>query len=457
MLAGMDTVSTGKKTGDQRIDTLYNEYGPGLLARLPEILAEHLGEGPFIIVTDGRIWEAVGKRLEPFLSRRPDTILHVLPASPQPYASDILVVEIAARIATADAAPIALGSGTVNDIVKRASFEVGRRYACLPTAPSVDGYSSYGAAITVGGFKATLDCPAPLCVVADADIVAAAPYELVAAGYGDLLAKLTGGADWILADAMGIEAIDREIWDMVQPKARAILDRAEALRDRDAAAISLLYSGLAMSGLAMQRYRDSRPASGAEHLLSHTWEMSHADNEGRAASHGFKVALGTLVAAALCEELFSPESAAGRALRERDFAPAEELLARRLGLAESELAGHPSRERTERVIRAKTPAPEELAARAKKARELWGAMGAAVRGQIPPFGLLKERLAAAGCPTEPSGLGLSATECLRSLALASLIRPRYTVLDLASELGVLKPCAEGIFSPRYFSSYSPGE
>ncbi|MFA6507336.1 MAG: sn-glycerol-1-phosphate dehydrogenase [Treponemataceae bacterium] len=435
-------------------DTLVNEYGRGVLARMPELCSRHFGKGPYIVISDERIWNSLSKYMEEFLSSEPSTTIFLLPASPEPYASDALVAEIRAVLSQSGAVPIAVGAGTINDVVKRASFELGRRYVCVPTAPSVDGFTAFGAAITVNGFKVTLECPAPLCVLADEDVIVSAPYELIAAGYGDLVAKLTGGADWILADAMGAEEIDREVWNMVQPAARSILGQADAVRSRDRTAIGLLYRSLVMTGLAMQRYRDSRPASGTEHLLSHTWEMSHLEKNGKFVSHGFKVAIGTLVTAALFEELFSVGTSADRALAARAFAPEKSLLESRLAFCATELAGDPFQKKAEAVIRAKTPKPELMASRAEKAREKWGRMRAGIRAQLPPYAEIRDRLYRAGCPVEPEEIGLSEQACRRAVLLASMIRSRYTFLDLASELGVLDHGVEGVFSGSYFSHYA---
>ena len=72
------------------------------------------------------------------------------------------------------------------------------------TAASMDGYTAYGASITKDGNKQTFDCPAPLGMVLDSNIAAAAPAKLSASGYADLIAKIPAGADWMLADAVGL-------------------------------------------------------------------------------------------------------------------------------------------------------------------------------------------------------------------------------------------------------------
>ncbi len=438
-----------------RVDTVVSRFGKDAYHDLPELCAEHLGGGPYLVVSDERIWAAAGDALRPALARLHDPGLHLLPGDPAPYASEELVAKVRELLERGGAKGLAFGSGTINDVVKRASFELARPYICLPTAPSVDGFTAYGAAITVGGFKMTLECPAPPCVLADEDVVSSAPAELIAAGYGDLVAKLTGGADWIVADAAGVEPVVPEILDMVQPNAHAILDRAEDLVRRDRAAVGLLFDGLARSGIAMQRYRDSRPASGTEHLLSHTWEMSHIEPECRAGSHGFKVAVGTLIASAFFTELFSPEGAAAQTLGRRKFRPAERLGERRVDAARRLLEGHPALGMTLDSIRKKTPSGDLLAARCARMQERWDGLRTPLARRLPSFGRLKERLAAGGCPVEPAALGLDRARCLQTLELASLIRTRYTVLDLASELGVFEVCAEAVFSSGYFTDYAP--
>lgn len=436
-------------------DTKLNMYGRGVLSHLDEILEPLFGDGPFLIISDETIWKVAASYFSSFLDRRPKTTLCILPGDPAPYASDTQVAEISRELKKVNAIPIAVGAGTINDIVKRAAFENGIRYACIPTAPSVDGFTSFGAAITVSGFKTTLACPPPLCVVAEEDIIVQAPPELIASGYGDIIAKFTGGADWIIADLMGIEKIDPLSWNLAQSAAVDIFPRSDALRRGDRQSINMLYKGLISSGLAMQHYNDSRPASGTEHFLSHTWEMFHLQKDGHDISHGFKVALGTLVAAALLEELFGDDGSVGALIERNGFRPCPDLLEYRMQLASSLIPpDHPMKPSVIHTILRKTPSKEELAERANLALRRWGEISERILGQVPPFALLKKRLQEASCPVEPNHIGLSRKNCIDSLRLASLIRRRYTVLDLVSELGAFDMAAETVFSPRYFGEYA---
>ncbi len=446
-------IRTSSAVGTHR-DTQVNLCDTGVLEKLDRVLRASFGDLPCTIITDSIIWKEVSPKFAAFLSARPDTTIHILPGNPAPYASDASVTRVRAILESSGGIPVAVGAGTINDLVKRASHERGIRYACIPTAPSVDGYTAFGAAITVKGFKVTLQCPAPLCVIADSDILQAAPAALISAGYADLVAKLTGGADWILADALGIEPIDRVAWNLVQPVARSIFGKGPTLPSRNPATIAELYRGLIAAGLAMQHYRDSRPASGTEHLLSHTWEMSHLEKDGKSISHGFKVALGTLISAALAEELFSPSGSLSALLRKRGYSPAKDLLGYRTSIASSLLHGTPYMEKTLAVITAKTPDALTLSSRVSKAHDLWDSLSAGYANQIPAFAPLKADLAAAGCPTEPAHIGLSKDACLRSARIASIIRSRYTILDLAAELGILEEALEAVFTKERFSEYA---
>lgn len=433
--------------------TIVNLCAAGILDSLHEHLERIYGKEDYILITDETVWSAVSSYFAPFLGAKPDTPIHILPAFPPPYASDQLVARMRAIIEASGRVPVAVGSGTINDIVKRAAFECGLRYACVPTAPSVDGFTASGAAITVQGFKVTLKCPAPLCIFADDDILRQAPLNLISAGFADLLAKLTAGADWILADALGIESIDPIAWRMVQPAARSLLGRGAAVVSREARAISELYQGLVASGLAMQHYKDSRPASGAEHQLSHTWEMSHLKKDGQPVSHGFKVAIGTLISTVLAQEVFGRNGSLRRLLESRGFAPEANLPRIRQRMADSLLKGSPYHDRTIAMIAAKTKGTAELEARALMAEKAWDSLSNRYSEQIPPFDRLRADLLAGCCPTEPADIGLSRDACVRSLKIASLIRNRYTILDLLSEFGILNEAAEVVFSDAWFSKY----
>ena len=188
-------------------------------------------------------------------------------SDPNLYAEWSYMEAVENALKVSDAVPVAVGSGVINDLTKLASFRLGRRYVCVGTAASMDGYTAYGASITFKGNKRTFDCPAPLGFVMDSSIAAAAPYKMSASGYADLIAKIPAGADWIIAECAGIEKINSFAFDVVQKGLKNALSDPAAIRAGDEAEVEKLAEGLLLSGFAMQACQNSRPASGIEHQL----------------------------------------------------------------------------------------------------------------------------------------------------------------------------------------------
>ena len=229
---------------------------------------------------------------------------YVFPGTPTLYAGYENVTKLREHLETVDAVACSVASGTLNDLTKLASGELGRPYMNVCTAASMDGYAAFGASITRDGFKITRNCPAPTALVADLRVMAAAPPRLTATGYGDLIEKIPGGADWLVADELGIEAVDQYVWGLVQDTLRGALADPKGCAAGDPAAISGLAEGLLMSGLAMQAHQSSRPASGAGHNFSHQWEMEgHGLDWDPPLSHGQKVGLGTVASCAVYDVL----------------------------------------------------------------------------------------------------------------------------------------------------------
>ncbi|HUS14614.1 MAG TPA: iron-containing alcohol dehydrogenase, partial [Chloroflexia bacterium] len=274
--------------------------------------------------------------------------------------------------------------------------------------------------------------------------LAAAPPAMTAAGYGDLLGKVTAGADWILADALEAEPIDPRAWRLVQDPLRAWIGQPDQLRARDPEAMEQLLEGLLLTGIAMQISGSSRPASGSEHRFSHLWEMQALGHGRPVVSHGFKVGIGSLAAAALYEQVLR-----------RDLAQID---------VEALCASWPSRAEVARRVRAAHDIPqladsavaESLAAylepdplrrRLILLQTRWPAIRERLAAQLLPAATLRAMLAAAGAPTEPAEVGVSMADLRASYTLARTIRARYTVLDLVYEAGILEDCLAELFAP----------
>lgn len=447
-------------TADQRIaqaladatDTRAVVVEAGALRSVDRVFAACFAGAPAIVVADETTWAVAGEATDGALRAGGAEVreAHVLPARPAPYADYGTVTAVADALRGHDAIPVAVGSGTINDIVKRAAHERDRPSMSVATAASMDGYTAFGAAITKDGYKRTMTCPAPRAVVADLDVLTSAPPAMTASGYADLLGKITAGADWLVADALGVEPVREPAWSLVQPSLRAAVGRPADLRAGDREALRALIDGLVTAGLAMQADQSSRPASGAEHQFSHLWEMEGLGHDtDPPLSHGFKVGLGTIAIAALYECLRATDldravtDAAGRAWP----GPGDAERAVRALHPDPRLAGAAVAETL-----AKHPTADERAARLDRLRGAWPQLRDRLDEQLLPAGDLRAMLDAAGCPTTPEAIGLNRDELRATYTRARTIRRRYTVLDLMHETGLLEPCADALFAPGGFWS-----
>ena len=192
---------------------------------------------------------------------------------------------------------VAVGSGTVHDITRYCAYLRGIPFVSCPTAASVDGFCSSVAAMTWEGAKKTLTAVAPRLVVADLNVIAQAPAYLARSGFGDMIGKYVALTDWRIARILTGEFYCDRIARITEEATRAVLDSAAGIAAGDTDAFGNLTYGLLLSGIAMQMMGNSRPASGAEHHISHCIEM---EPEGLGVSsdalHGEKVGVGTLMA-----------------------------------------------------------------------------------------------------------------------------------------------------------------
>ena len=422
------------------------ELGRGALDRTPGVFRQFFGGASALVVADTTTFGVAGRKVLEALRGAGQAVAEpLIYTEPDLHAEHEHVVRLEQTLKAQPATvAVAVGSGTINDLAKLASHRAGRRYLVVGTAASMDGYTAYGASITYQGAKQTFPCPAPLAVVADLDIICAAPAELNASGYADLLAKIPAGADWMLADAVGSEAINQRAWDLVQGGLREALAEPAGVRRGDYAAVRQLTEGLMLGGFAMQYAQSSRVASGAEHLFSHLWDMQRHTHGGKTPSHGFKVGIGTLAVAALYEYLLAQPLEAldlDRCCAQWPEDAAREQTIRSL-LGESEVAAVALTE-----SRAKSVDPAGLRRQLETVRRVWPDLRGRLRRQLLPRTELKERLEAAGAPVEPEQIGISRRRLRESFQPASFLRRRFTVLDLAARAGLMASALDHIFGP----------
>jgi glycerol-1-phosphate dehydrogenase [NAD(P)+] len=415
--------------------------GRGALAETAAVYSRHF-TGQAVLLADDRGWAAAGPQAEAALtgagiaSRR-----HVIAARPRPKPTVDLADSLRAVLQPGET-PVSIGSGVMNDVVKHAAFTLGVPYMCIATAASMDGYTSAGAPLSDKGFKKTIPCRPARVLLADLDVIAAAPPEMTGWGYGDLAGKVPAGGDWMIADALGIEAIDDVAWPMVQDGLAGWLSQPDLIAAGDRNAIEGLFLGLTLVGLAMEAHGSSRPASGADHQIAHLWEMDDLHHNRERVSHGACVAVGTVATLRMYDWLLSldrlaidPARAAGVTL-----AAKEDEIRRLFG--PGEIA-----DRAIAETRLKHVEGAAMAARLTRLHEVWPALSARLRARLWTADRMAAHLDRAGAPSSGAGIGVDGGYLYQSILKARFLRSRYTVLDLLDECGLLHQAALAASGP----------
>jgi glycerol-1-phosphate dehydrogenase [NAD(P)+] len=385
----------------------------------------------FLLVGDQNTYAVLGRRVEMALKERGWDVRTVVLHGPEVRADERRVFEVLFHADGEALTYVAVGSGTVTDIIRYASYCARNAFISLPTAPSVDGYASRGAALVMGGFKLTVPSHAPAAIFADLRTLCEAPRDMTAAGFGDMLGKYTALADWRLAALLLDEPYSV---DIARRARRALLDcveHAEEIGRASATGVARLMAGLLESGRCMAEFGSSRPASGAEHLLSHFWEMKRMQGRRPSMLHGAKVGVGTVLTAQRYERIRSLVWE-GVAARLSVASPPD----REDEIARIRTAYGPA---ADRVIADHRPFLEVMEASfgvlRRRIGDRWGEIQE-IAASVPPAREVAGLLAQVGGPHDPQAIGLGEDEVQQALRLSRYLRRRFTVGTLGRVLGL---------------------
>jgi glycerol-1-phosphate dehydrogenase [NAD(P)+] len=335
---------------------------------------------------------------------------------------------------------VSVGSGVVSDLVKYASSILEKPYVLVATAPSMNGYTSSMAALTDMGIKKTLMVPPARAIFADIATLTGAPVEMVRSGLGDIVSKSICNADWKLSELVKKTyfcPLPFRITDKSEP---LYLDAAEEIGSRTERGIRILTDGVMRSGLSMTVIGTSTPSSGAEHFLSHYWDLTALIGHKVRHFHGVQVGVATILVLKLYDFVRNfpvhkvvsldklkekyPSEIDARAAIDRKFGRYakgvnEEYFKKHLSWKDKRLE-------LEGIL------------------DRWDSMWSELSRYIRPVEPVKEALSKSGAAVTYAHLGKSREEVADSLLNAPFIRSRYSILDLANDLGIMQTAVEKI-------------
>lgn len=285
---------------DHHVNIKAVEIGHGMLARTAEILKNNGFPTHILLVADKNalraadgiidILQAGGFQLKTIL-------FDDLRTAEEPDAK-----KVASESQDCDGI-LSVGAGSCNDICRRGALLADKEFALFATAPSMDGFASGTSPITENGFKTTRPARQPSIIIGDTSILAAAPGELKAAGFGDLLAKYVALTDWRVSHITTGEYYCPAIAQKTREILAEVTAKCDSIQNQDEQSAGQLMEALVLSGLMMKLADSVRPASGTEHIISHYWEIKEMEQGVLPDYHGKKVGIATLYASRIYHDM----------------------------------------------------------------------------------------------------------------------------------------------------------
>ena len=337
---------------------------------------------------------------------------------------------------------IGVGSGVICDLTKWVATRKKIPYFLFATAPSMNGYTSITATMTEADIKTSRLLDPAAAVFMDIDLQAQAPLEMIFAGMGDLAARSICNADWKLSNLVRGTYFCSLPFEMTAKNQALVLAEASAITRRDPLAMADFSEAVLMSGLSMTVLDgETSPSSGAEHVISHFWDLlTHIRGLPRNL-HGTQVGVGTVMLITLYE-----------IMREVDVQSIDPLALLRKRPSVEHLESENNQLYGEAgalfnaVVRKKRVPDDHFCEYVRGIQKKWDAMWDAVTPYLTDLNTVRTPLHHAGIPLSLSSISRSSEEAVEALIKGPQYRARYTMLDMASELGLLPDIAGEVLS-----------
>lgn len=278
------------------------DISDGAIDRLPSICEKY---NNILLLSDVNTYRAAGEKAACALGGKIKTNLILGNEGELVIPNEVTIETIEKALAPDIDLIIGVGSGVINDLSKHVSFKNDLPYYIIATAPSMDGYASVGAALILDGMKITLNARPPRALISEPSVLASAPFDMIKAGYGDIVGKFSCLGDWRLSALINGEYFCQRVYDLTYETAKKVKELAAGIKERRKDAVAALTEALVTVGIAMSFVGNSRPASGSEHHLSHFFEITGILDGKDYFAHGIDVVYSAVATAKLREKMLS--------------------------------------------------------------------------------------------------------------------------------------------------------
>lgn len=416
------------------------EVGNGVINNVPKYMKEFGYVKPYI-VCDKNTYRVAGELCESILREAGYfPVVHILTHL---NFDEATLGEIVINLPQNCDVMISCGTGTITDIIRYASYKLQLPNIMIPTGTPMDGFASSIGIVNVNNLKATLPAQCAEIILGDSEILKGAPYRMLVAGFGDLISKYTCLNDWKIAKIVNREHYCSNIVVLLESVVQSIADNSLKIKERDPKVIEEVMNGLILSGSTTSLYGDSRPVSGSEHHMSHFWEILGVQRGKAYAMHGEQVAVGTVLVLMLIEELLKVDV---------DFDKARTFVARHDFEVWKENIRTVYKDAAQEVINLeKKSKKNDISNSLRRVDDIqtkWGEIKSQLQS-LPTSDYIKQLLTSVNCPSSPSEIGLSSDDLRKTLLYCKEVRPRYTILQLVWDLGLIDELSNRVINKLY--------
>ena len=237
LLQGVDC-ACGKR---HQCDIDFVAVEPDAIRHLKDLCKDY---NSILLVADENTFSAAGEKTMAYLAGKAvDQV--IFPGDKVLIPNEAAIEKVQAALSAHDLI-IGIGSGVIQDLCKYVAFFAKLPYFVVATAPSMDGYASTGAAMITGGMKVTYSAKVPSAILADTAVLKDAPFDMIQAGYGDIVGKYSALNDWKLSRAINGEYFCQDIYDMTMDALLQTLELAPGLVEREEKSVQVLMEALVL-------------------------------------------------------------------------------------------------------------------------------------------------------------------------------------------------------------------
>ena len=314
---------------------------------------------------------------------------------------------------------IAVGSGTVSDSIKYATFLEKKTYSVFATTP-MNAYTTGTASISFNGVKKSLVAHYAQGVFFDLEVLSNCPKRLTAAAFADVICRTTAQVDWLMSNKLLETDYQSTPYSLLALYEGDMIQNASSIAEGDINSLALLTRISAIMGLGTSFTQTTHVGSMGEHGISHYIDMFAKDLHP-GTSHGEQVGIATISISKFQNAILNKDTPP-------IIAPTkipEEEIAHKLG--EQMLVNIKKNMKPKLFDQKKTDLINNFF------EKNWIEFVQPLREKMLDYNIIWNAMGKCGALRTPEDAKLDSIFYKDALRYARFIRDRYTILDLAGD------------------------